>query len=204
MVTTRLYVEGGGDSKALRTTCREGFRRLIEKAGMKGRMLRIVACGGRQNAFESFATALAQATGSDGPMLLVDAEGPLTAANPWAHLGARDGWAPPAGATDDQCHLMVQVMESWFLADRSAVGDLFGQGFRESALPGNPQVEDIPKADVLDGLNRAVRDCGKGGYRKGDHSFSILGAIDPAKVQAVAPYAKRFFDTLRATVGGPP
>jgi ABC-type dipeptide/oligopeptide/nickel transport system permease component len=86
MVTTRLYVEGGGDSKALRTTCREGFRRLIEKAGMKGRMPRIVACGGRQNALESFATAHAQATGNDGPMLLVDAEGPLTAANPWAHL----------------------------------------------------------------------------------------------------------------------
>ena len=48
MVTVRLYVEGGGDSKKLRVQCRRGFRKFVEKAGLKGRMPRIVACGGRQ------------------------------------------------------------------------------------------------------------------------------------------------------------
>ena len=201
MVSTRLYVEGGGDSKALRTACREGFRKFIEKTGMTGRMLRIVACGGRQNAYESFATAHAQVTGAGPPMLLVDAEEPVTATGPWAHLGARDGWTRPAGATDDQCHLMVQVMESWFLADRPALGDFFGQRFQESALPGNPHVEAVAKSDILDGLERASRATNKGEYAKGKHSFEILARVDPAKVSAAAPYAKRFLDILRATAG---
>lgn len=197
----RLYVEGGGDSKALRTACREGFRKFIEKAGMTDRMPRIVACGGRQNAYESFATAHAQVTGDGHPMLLVDAEGPVTAANPWEHLGARDGWTRPAGATEDQCHLMIQVMESWFLADRPALHQFFGQGFQENALPGDPQVEASAKRDVLDGLERASRATNKGPYAKGKHSFEILARVDPAKVSGAAPYAKRFLDILRATAG---
>jgi len=62
VVTVRLYVEGGGDSKELKTHCRRGFRKFIEKAGLQGRMPRIVACGGRQRAYDSFATALAAGT----------------------------------------------------------------------------------------------------------------------------------------------
>lgn len=110
-MSIKLYVEGGGDSKALRTACRKGFRKFIEKAGLRGRMPRIVACGGRRNAFESF--AIAQGAQGDYPFLLVDAEAPVAAAGPWQHLFSRDGWICPRGATDQQCHLMVQVMESW-------------------------------------------------------------------------------------------
>ena len=50
-------------------------------------------------------------------MLLVDAERPVASSGPWGHLNAPpDSWVRPAGATDDQCHLMVQVME--FLVHR--------------------------------------------------------------------------------------
>jgi len=84
VVTVRLYVEGGGDSKRLKTQCRRGFRKFIEKAGLQGRMPRIVACGGRQRAYDSFATALA--AGTSTPMLLVDAERRVTDASAWEHL----------------------------------------------------------------------------------------------------------------------
>ncbi|WP_156013419.1 hypothetical protein [Thioalkalivibrio sp. HK1] len=43
----KIYVEGGGDIKVLKTKCRKGFRNFFRKAGLDGRMPRVVACGGR-------------------------------------------------------------------------------------------------------------------------------------------------------------
>ena len=74
MVKVTLYVEGGGDTNALKTACREGFREFITKAGIKGRP-RIVACGTRRDAFESFCTAIDQ---GEAAMLLVDSEAPVS------------------------------------------------------------------------------------------------------------------------------
>ena len=196
-----LYVEGGGDSKDLKTRCRRGFAKFVENAGLAGRMPRIVACGGRNNAYKSFETALDM--GERTPMLLVDAEGPVSAESPWDHALNQDGWDRPNGAGDDHCHLMVQIMESWFLADRSALVSFYADGFRVGALPAeNRSVEQISKADVLRGLKRATRNnTTKGSYHKGSHSFTILGKINPSVVESGAPSAKRFLDVLRA--GGP-
>ena len=71
MVT--LYVEGGGDSAALSSDCREGFRKFITKAGVQKRP-RIVACGSRQNAYDSDCTAIAN---RQEAMLLVDTDAPV-------------------------------------------------------------------------------------------------------------------------------
>jgi len=202
-VTRRLYVEGGGDSKALRRTCARGFRKFLERAGIEGRLPRIVACGSRDNTYKRFSTA--HHAEDEAPVLLVDAEAPVTApateARPWEHLKARDGWARPHGASDDQCHLMVQEMESWFLADRATLTSFFGQHFQKTALPGDQHVEQIGKTRVIDALTRATRNTQKGRYDKGSHSFEILARLDPGSVESVAPYAKRFLDTLRG--GGP-
>ena len=194
-MSIRLYVEGGGDSKALRTACREGFGTFIEKAGLSGRMPRIVACGGRDKAYDKFKIAHANQDGIS--LLLVDAERPVRQAGAWEHLQkAPDEWPRPAGATDDQCHLMAQIMESWFLADRNALEEFYGQGYRENALPQNPQVELIAKDDVLNGLKDATRDTSKREYNKGPHSFEILAKLDPEKVKDASPHAKRFVEAL--------
>jgi hypothetical protein len=158
-------------------------------------MPRIIACGGRQDAFESFTTA--QGTGEGLPILLVDSEVPVDA-GPWQHLEAHDGWARPADASDGQCHLMVQVMEAWFLADRSTLASFYGRDFREKALPGNPRVEQVTKNDVLSGLHQATRSTQKGDYQKGSHGFEILGRLDPSRVATIAPHAKRFLEALQA------
>ena len=194
MVSIKLYVEGGGDSKALKMACRRGFRRFLEKAGLTGRLPRIVAAGSRQNAYESFKTAHDHGTGT--VLLLVDAEGPVTEDGPWRQLRTRDGWNRPDGATDEQCHLMVEVMESWFLADREGVEAFYGRGYRSNALPPSRKVEQIPKGDVLDGLVQATRNSTKGRYDKGAHGFRILENLDPAKVREAAPLADRFISTL--------
>ena len=198
MVSIKLYVEGGGDSKTLKTSCRKGFRIFIEKAGLEDRMPRIVACGSRHNAYNDFADH------EDGSaLLLVDAEEPVGQAGPWQHLRAREGWDRPDGATDEQCHLMVEVMESWFLADRRALVEFYGHGYREDALPQNQFVEQIPKQDVLGGLDQATcSSTNKGPYRKGSHSFEILAELDPEKVRKASPSANRFIQSLLELVEG--
>ena len=187
-MSVKLYVEGGGDSKVLRSQCRKGFRTFFEKAGMAGRTPSVVACGSRGEAYRDFRTAHCQ---EQGPVLLVDAEGPVTAPGPWQHLKARDGWDRPASASDDQCHLMVQVMESWFLADPDALASFYGQGFRPQSLSKNPNIEQVSKQDVLDGLGTAARETTKGRYDKGRDSYEILGRVDPSKVTNASPYADR-------------
>ena len=193
-MNVKLYVEGGGDSRELRTACRRAFTKFIEKAGTAGRMPRIVACGSRQNAYDSFKTAHVHEDGN--VMLLVDAEAPVTSQEPWQHLNARDGWERPDAATNEQCHLMVQVMESWFLADVDVLASFYGNGFRRVSLPQNPNIEQVSKQDIDDGLTDATRHVTKGRYSKGKHSFEILAKLDPAKVRKASPYADRLISAL--------
>ena len=185
MVSAKLFVEGGGEHAR---EFRRGLGTFMEKAGAAGKMPRIVICGPRNNAYDRFRTAHAN---GEVAILLVDAEKPVTAVGPWEHLKGRDNWDRPAGTTDQQCHLMVQVMESWFLADMSALVSYYGQGFRRQALPQDPNIEDVSKPDVNNGLDQATRATQKGPYSKGKHSFEILERLDPAKVVGASPYAKR-------------
>jgi Domain of unknown function (DUF4276) len=201
----KLYVEGGGDTAALKTACREGFTSFVTKAGLKNRP-RIVACGSRRDAFDSFCTAIAN---GEEAFLLVDSEDLVSAQHqqgqpdtwqPWAHLKARpgDGWDKPQQSVDTDCHLMVQVMESWFLADRDALKAFFGQGFKENSLPAtNNALESTAKQQIYDALTLATKTCKtKAAYGKGEHSFKLLTKIDPAKVIQASPWAKRFVDEL--------
>ncbi len=195
-----IFIEGGGDGKKLRVECRKGFRIFFEKAGLAQAkcMPKLTACGSRNNAYKDFCIALKNAAKNTLPLLLVDTEAPFSATkNIWKFLKNRDGWKQPTGATDDHVYLMVECMESWFLADRDCLKKYFGQGFSEIALPGNTNIETISKADVFNSLKLATRNAKpKGEYGKGKHSFEILAQIDPIKVCNVAPNAKRLIDFL--------
>ncbi len=198
-----VYVEGGGGSKELRTRCRRGFSKLFEKAGLRGRMPRVVACGSRNDAFGDFSVAVKhRGTRASFPVLLVDSEAPVTR-GAWDHLRHRDGWKRPSRATQEQVHLMVQIMESWFLADASVLRRYFGAEFNEGALPKRRDIEAIAKEDVLSAIAAASRDTTKGGYSKGRHSFQILELVAPASLEdkGRTPHAKRLFDVLRAKCG---
>lgn len=137
----RVYFEGGGN-RTLKRELRRGLSLFFERAGLKGRMPRVVCCGGRDAAYGDFRTALTRASDNEFIVLLVDSEDPVTVGDgPWSHLRSRDGWARPAGTTDDQAHLMVQCMEAWFLADRSTLATYFGPKFNVKALPSREDVE---------------------------------------------------------------
>lgn len=192
-----LYVEGGGDGRSLRARFREGWSGFLESAGLGGGV-KIVRGGGREQTFSRFAAALAWGRPGATALLLVDSEGPVApGATVWEHLHARDGWTRPAGAGDDQAFLMVQLMETWFLADRDALRRCFGAAFRENALRHWPELEAIPKTTVLETLDRATAACRKR-YAKGKVSFELLARIDPARVEAACPHARALLDRLRA------
>jgi len=199
MVT--LFVEGGGDhNAALKARCRRGFSKLLERAGFKDRMPRIVACGGRKPAYDQFCTALNGLRPGNAILLLVDAETGVAGASPWVHVKQREGdeWLKPAGAEDRHLHLMVQTMESWFLADRAALKAFFGKDFRENALPAaTAKVENTSKSDLNDCLERATRNTQKGKYGKGAHSFDLLAMIDLTRVCKASPWAERFVSELQ-------
>jgi hypothetical protein len=200
-VNVKIYVEGGGDSQKLRTECRRAFSQFFERAGFKGRMPAIVACGSRENAYDSFCTALAEAAEDDFPLLLVDSEAAVTRA-PWPHLKTRDNWDKPPDAVDAQAQLMVQCMETWFLADREALAKFYGQGFHAKSLPANANIEEIEKAKVFSSLKEATRQTKKkGAYSKGSQAFALLAKIAPATVIKASKHAKRLIDTLQATLG---
>lgn len=202
MVNT-IYIEGGSKRGRKQKSNRE-IRKLvgifIEKAGVHHGSFNVVTCGSRSIAHREFVNHHRHNDRARA-LLLVDAEGPVTANSAWEHLEKRESWNKPADVTDEQYHLMVQLMESWFMADQETLQSYYGRNFRTKSLPQNPAIEKIPKGDVEQKLKQAIRSTGKRTnnkvtYNKGEHGFEILARLDPGKVRRASPYADRFFRAL--------
>ena len=203
-MSVKVYLEGGGSSSDQKgrkggrseqnSRFREGFSKICQKIGIGWKNASV--CALRQPTDRIRGTSERRSQRARLHLLLVDAEEPVKSQGPWQHLKDCDNWNRPKDATDDQCHLMVQVMESWFLADTAALKSYFRQGFQEGALPHNPKIEQVPKEDIERKLKQATRNSSKGEYSKGKHSFEILAELDPAKVRQKSPYAERFLSTL--------
>ncbi len=142
-------------------------------------------------------------------MLLVDSEEPVASGNaqgaakdwrPWQHLKQRpgDNWDKPDRGDECDCHLMVPCMESWIIADPETLERFFGAGFDKNKLPKSGKIEAVQKQDIYDSLKQSSRGSRtKGEYDKGRHSFNLLACIDPTKVSAASPWARRFVDLLK-------
>lgn len=154
----------------------------FEAAGLKDHKPRVVRGGGRKRTFDLFARAIKAPDPKRVPLLLVDSESSVAAEHSvWQHLQTRDGWNCPPNADADQGFLMVQVMETWLLADRDLLKRYFGAEFRENAL------------------KRATANCATR-YAKGKVSFELLARVDPALVEAACPHAKALLNRLRMLV----
>jgi Domain of unknown function (DUF4276) len=200
----RIYIEGGGDGKNTKALIRQGFSQLlkplVELAKSQKIKWNIIICGSRNNAFRDFKNALKSHPEAFN-VLLVDAEAPVTIDSPWAHLKLRDNWDKPAGVDDSHCHLMVQAMEAWFLADIETLKKFYGQGFKESAIPKNSNVETIDKDRLEPSLKTATRSTTKGEYQKIKHASKLLELLDVAKVRQASPYCERLHTTITAKMG---
>lgn len=194
-MTVTVHVEGGGrQNNKLESQCRRAFRSFFERAGVPRGAFQIIVCGARSEALKNFRTAHQNAIANQLPILLIDSEGPVSAADPWEHVGIPHR---PDGATARQLHLMVQCMEAWFHADPQATSNYFGRQFQTAALSQRANLEAVSPGRLEGALKTASRDCAKGAYDKGSNSFAILATIDPAKVVAASPYAHRLIEFLR-------
>ena len=154
----------------------------------------LTCCGGRDNAISKFRKAHAKGV-QDIVILLVDSEKPVNT-SPRAHLNRRDLNV----VDDDSVHLMVQVMETWIIADRNALITYYGQHFRADAIPSHHDLEEVGKGDAEDALKRATERTTKGRYQKIQHAADLLARIDPAKVRERCYHCARLFDTLGAAI----
>ncbi len=193
----KILVEGGGNS-TLNRICRQAFHQFLNNAGIHGEFT-VIACGSRYEAFNLFNKEYAK---SRKLVMLVDSEQPVRDAHhmlPWEHLKLVDKVESPKGAGENQCHLMTQCMETWFLADTAALQTYYGSSFNNKKLSGN-QIEEIPKDKVIKQLNDAVAKCSKNRYDKGRDSFLILMKLDPRKVESASPWATRFIKDMRELI----
>ena len=196
-----IYMEGGGDSKDGKVALRQGMDALLaplkRAAERKALHWKLVCCGKRSAALRHFRNAVA--AGRVGFVaLLVDAEGPVSQ-DPRRHLASRDGW-DVTFADDGAVHLMVQVMETWIVADAEALAAYYGQRFNRNALPGANNLEDVPKLDVEQGLRRATEKSTKGRYHKIGHARDLLGRIDPGRVRQRCGHCDRLFNKLSTEI----
>jgi len=197
----RIYVEGGGGGKENRAMIRRGLGEFLRELRDAARRYRIgwniVASGTRNSTFEDFQTACR--THPDAfNVLLVDSEGPLES-DPYLHLQHRNGWT--IDMPQERYHLMVQAMESWFIADIKTLQRFYGEFFNESALPRNPNVEEIEKAQLELSLINATRRTQKGPYHKVRHGSKLLALIDSERVRSRAKHCDRLFVTLAGVMG---
>ena len=89
-------------------------------------------------------------------------------------------------------------MEAWLLADPEALEKYYGQpAFKRTKLPRRPNLEEVPKGDLMMALESATKDSKKGKYQK-SHGFDRIGMIEPSRIRRVCPSSDRFFSELEA------
>lgn len=199
----RIYIEGGGDSNNTKASIRRGFsqffQELVQLARSKNIKWQIIICGSRNNAFRDFKNALESHPNAFN-VLLVDAEAPVNN-SPWEHLKIRDNWIPPE-IDNIHCHLMVQTMEAWMIADIDTLKKFYGKGFKENAIPKTSNVEKINKSSLASSLKEATRNTSKGEYQKIKHASKLLEMLDVEKVRQASFHCDRLFKILEEMIAG--
>lgn len=201
MSEIRIYVEGGGgkDSKArMRQAFSQFFSEPRARAHQKRKPLRVIPCGSRDDTFKAFRAAIRDHA-EDRVFLLVDAEQAI-AGTPREHLSARDPW-DLSFTSDDQCHLMAQVMESWFLADPDALARFYGSHFSIKQIPPRKNVEEVPKSEVEAVLKSSTAKTQRGEYHKIRHGAPILESLNADRVRNRAPHCDKLFEALQEAIG---
>lgn len=195
----KLYVEGGGKGSHKRATIKlqQGFdsflKELKDAARAKKISFKILPAGNTQSTYDDFIRSVENAP-QNLNLLLVDSDEPVAETQTArAFLQNKYKSWNLHTVTDEQCHLMAQIMESWFLADVDALKNFYGKDFKESVIPKNKNVETIAKETVESALTAATAKTQKAEYHKIEHGAKLLELVDSNKVRAAAPHCNKLF-----------
>lgn len=180
----RVYVEGGpkgADADGLRSF-RNAFKQHFQKLDQNLNTLEVVALGSTEQTIKGYAQGVHQHSSGCAVALLVDSDSPVTAATPAMHLQAKLDYAKVPSSARENVFLMVQCMEAWLVTDFDALERCFGKKLNANALPRNPNIEGVPKRDVLDALAAAVKPTPSAPYHKIQHEAKILAELKPDSV----------------------
>ncbi len=194
-------MEGGGKGAGGKAALRRGMDRFLgsikDDARKSGCRWRLMPCGSRDETWKRFRDAMT-GDNSQVAILLVDAEAEVRN-SPGRHLRTQDGW-DMTNAPDSDIHLMVQLMETWLVADPGALSGYYGRGFRSSALPSHTNPELVRKSEIERSLRNATRATTKGPYQKIKHGSDLLGLVDSGAVRKRCAHCDRFLSHLERVV----
>lgn len=200
-----IYFEGGGDIRETQAQLRQGMdaflRSLRQLADSKGWRWRLVALGGREQAFRRWSRAVEREPALLH-VLLVDSEEEVTRP-PCEHLRRRQGdaWVIDK-ALEPQVHLMAQCTEAWLVADPDGMAGYYGKNFEPGRLPKRRNLEEEPKQSIYDALGRATEKTSKGAYGKIKHASALLALVDPRMARDRCPHCERLFAALEGRFEG--
>ncbi len=178
----RVYFEG---TDALR----QGFAAFFGKAKI-GSNVQFIAAGNGISALKKADKSHPNAWN----ILLKDSEGPVQP-DSLRTLGIGRKYAR-------NVFWMVELMESWFLADPEALASYYG--FSGAKIRQTSNVERVPKSEVLKRLKDATRRTSKGEYNKVTHAPDLLMRLDPVRVKQRAENCRKLFEAIAARIDNSP
>jgi hypothetical protein len=191
MVTEiRIYYEG---DRLLREGFDVFFSTLRDRAREKRCSFHLIAARGTPD--RDFQAAI-KTHPNAWNVLLKDSEGPDSGALS-VSLCRQNEWSQSHAGS---IFWMVEMMESWFHADKDALEKFYGPGFKKNSLKANPNVEQISKKDLKDGLSAATKSTRKGDYydHKTSHGPKLLASISPELVREAAHHCQKLFQAVLA------
>lgn len=98
---------------------------------------------------------------------------------------------------------MVQVMETWIVADTDALEKYYGRGFRPNQLPRRQDLEEVSKESVATALERTTAETTKGTYHKIRHASDLLARLDPKRVKERCRHFRTMWEWLECRLAHP-
>jgi hypothetical protein len=203
-----VYVEGGGPTrlqqKEFRTGLDQFFISLKKLADDNDCRLTFSPRGGIEQVLADFDIAY-NPPSTEIYYLLVDSDGPVISV-PRNHLKTKFSsyrFLDDKKIPDNRIHLMVQVMESWFIADISALERFFGEGFDSAQIPQDQEIESIDGDVAINSLKSASKGSSRGEYKLYstiEFETGILKQLNPDILKDKAPHCKRLFEILELEI----
>lgn len=208
MKKVKIYFEGGTPrgqksnpaNEFLDRKLRLGLQQFLQKSLSNKEKVSISVdlCGSGTMACEKFFSDIKRNVAPDViKILLVDAESPVEKTEKRSrieHLQKPNShghkFTQQLASIDEKlCHLMVQEMEAWFVADAEAIKKAFRSDFKENVIQKTSDVEQYDKDKLADLMYRATNQkyvANKEKYQKSEtkleYSGIILENLDPQKV----------------------